>query len=63
VADALEDMIRRAPEQWYTFKPIWPATAEEAAALAARAVSAETASSSPGTADDSLTEPGTQATA
>ena len=25
----------RAPEQWYTFKPIWPATPAEAAALAA----------------------------
>ena len=27
IADAIEDMVRPAPEQWYTFKPIWPATA------------------------------------
>jgi KDO2-lipid IV(A) lauroyltransferase len=37
IADALEDMIREAPEQWYTFKPMWPATAAETASLAARA--------------------------
>ncbi len=37
VADALERMIRHAPEQWYTFKPMWPERAEEAAALEARA--------------------------
>jgi KDO2-lipid IV(A) lauroyltransferase len=37
IADAVEAMVRPAPEQWYTFKSIWPATAEEAAALAARA--------------------------
>lgn len=37
VADAIEVMVRPAPEQWYTFKPIWPATPEEAASLAVRA--------------------------
>jgi KDO2-lipid IV(A) lauroyltransferase len=37
IADALEQMIAEAPEQWYTFKPMWPATAAEDAALAARA--------------------------
>jgi KDO2-lipid IV(A) lauroyltransferase len=37
IADALEDMVAAAPDQWYTFKPMWPATAAEAAALAARA--------------------------
>ena len=26
-----------APEQWYSFKPIWPDTPEEAAELEARA--------------------------
>lgn len=36
IADALEAMIREAPEQWFSFKPMWPATAEEATALAAR---------------------------
>jgi KDO2-lipid IV(A) lauroyltransferase len=37
LADAVAEMVRPAPEQWYTFKPIWPASAEEAAALALRA--------------------------
>jgi KDO2-lipid IV(A) lauroyltransferase len=36
VASALERQIAPAPEQWYIFKPIWPATAEEAARLEAR---------------------------
>lgn len=31
IADALESMVREAPDQWYTFKPMWPAhrSAEE----------------------------------
>jgi KDO2-lipid IV(A) lauroyltransferase len=37
IAESLEDAIAAAPEQWYSFKPIWPATAEEAAELEARA--------------------------
>jgi KDO2-lipid IV(A) lauroyltransferase len=37
VADALESMIAEAPEQWYTFKPMWPGSTAEAAALARRA--------------------------
>jgi KDO2-lipid IV(A) lauroyltransferase len=36
IASALEGHISPAPEQWYIFKPIWPATAEEAARLEAR---------------------------
>ena len=36
VATALEGHISPAPQQWYIFKPIWPATAEEAARLEAR---------------------------
>jgi lauroyl/myristoyl acyltransferase len=36
VATALEGHISPAPEQWYIFKPIWPATAEESARLEAR---------------------------
>jgi phosphatidylinositol dimannoside acyltransferase len=35
IADALEDMIAADPEQWYTFKPIWPETTAEKAELAA----------------------------
>jgi KDO2-lipid IV(A) lauroyltransferase len=37
IADALEAMVLAAPEQWHTFKPMWPATAEESVALEARA--------------------------
>ena len=40
VADALEDMVADAPEQWYTFKPMWPQSEAEAEALAARAAKA-----------------------
>ena len=36
IAAALEDMIATAPDQWYSFKPIWPATDEEKRALAER---------------------------
>lgn len=45
IADALEETIAAAPEQWYSFKPIWPSTAEEQAALARRAELAEHATS------------------
>ena len=37
MADALGATIGAAPEQWYSFKPIWPPTDEEAAELAHRA--------------------------
>ena len=30
-------MIATAPDQWYSFKPMWPATDEEKAALERRA--------------------------
>ncbi len=30
-------MIAEAPEQWYTFKPMWPASEAEAGELAHRA--------------------------
>jgi KDO2-lipid IV(A) lauroyltransferase len=36
IADAIEEMIATAPDQWYSFKPIWPETAEEKRALASR---------------------------
>ncbi len=38
IADALAETIAAAPEQWYSFKPIWPTTPEEQAALALRAL-------------------------
>jgi KDO2-lipid IV(A) lauroyltransferase len=37
VAGALERVIAAAPDQWYSFKPMWPETAAEAAELEARA--------------------------
>jgi phosphatidylinositol dimannoside acyltransferase len=37
MADALATTIGAAPEQWYSFKPIWPPTEAEAAELAQRA--------------------------
>ncbi|HEX5240404.1 MAG TPA: hypothetical protein VFW20_05350 [Candidatus Limnocylindrales bacterium] len=37
IADSLEKAIAAAPDQWYSFKPMWPATPEEAAALERRA--------------------------
>lgn len=37
IADALADTIAAAPEQWYSFKPMWPSTPQEQAALAERA--------------------------
>ena len=37
MADALTASIAAAPEQWYSFKPIWPASPEEAADLEHRA--------------------------
>jgi len=49
IAYAIEAMVRPAPEQWYTFKPIWPATPGEAATLAARAVPATTPEASSAT--------------
>jgi len=39
IADALGATIAAAPEQWYSFKPLWPATEAEEAALAERAAS------------------------
>jgi phosphatidylinositol dimannoside acyltransferase len=37
MADALAESIATSPEQWYSFKPIWPASATEAADLERRA--------------------------
>jgi phosphatidylinositol dimannoside acyltransferase len=38
VADALTETVGAAPDQWYSFKPMWPETAEEAAELERRAM-------------------------
>jgi KDO2-lipid IV(A) lauroyltransferase len=45
LADALADGIAAAPEQWYSFKPLWPETDAESAALERRAVDALAGSS------------------
>lgn len=37
IADALGRMVREAPDQWYTFKPMWPAGEDEVAVLERRA--------------------------
>jgi KDO2-lipid IV(A) lauroyltransferase len=37
LADALEATVGAAPDQWYSFKPMWPSTPAEAAELEARA--------------------------
>jgi lauroyl/myristoyl acyltransferase len=37
IADALASSVAAAPDQWYSFKPIWPTTPEEAADLERRA--------------------------
>ena len=37
MADELASIIGAAPHQWYNFKPLWPASAEEAADLERRA--------------------------
>jgi phosphatidylinositol dimannoside acyltransferase len=38
IADSLETTLAAAPDQWYSFKPIWPATEAEATELEARAM-------------------------
>jgi KDO2-lipid IV(A) lauroyltransferase len=48
IADALASTIAAAPEQWYSFKPIWPATAAEAADLERRATLMQSGVADPG---------------
>ena len=52
IADAVADAIRPAPEQWYSFKPIWPATEAEAADLERRALAMQAGRPDPGPAGD-----------
>ena len=42
VADALEATIAAAPDQWYSFKPLWPHSEDEKAELAQRAAAMAT---------------------
>jgi KDO2-lipid IV(A) lauroyltransferase len=48
MADALAATIAAAPDQWYSFKPIWPATPEEAADLERRATLMQAGVADPG---------------
>jgi hypothetical protein len=48
IAAAVEDMIATAPEQWYSFKPIWPGTDAEKQRLADRAAEMESNDASAG---------------
>jgi lauroyl/myristoyl acyltransferase len=48
IADAVADAIRPAPEQWYSFKPIWPASVAEAADLERRALAMQAGQPDPG---------------
>ena len=52
IADALARAIRPAPEQWYSFKPIWPATEAESADLERRARAMQAGQPDPGPARD-----------
>ncbi len=55
MADALAATVAAAPDQWYSFKPIWPATAEEQArieALAGQMLGLPGAAATPPVVDD-----------
>ncbi|MGZ9159567.1 MAG: lysophospholipid acyltransferase family protein [Candidatus Limnocylindrales bacterium] len=52
MADALASTIAAAPDQWYSFKPIWPATAQEAADLERRALLMQSGAPDPGPASE-----------
>lgn len=52
IADAVALSVGGAPEQWYSFKPIWPATAEEGADLERRAREMQAGRPDPGPARD-----------
>ena len=52
IADALASTIAAAPEQWYSFKPIWPGTPEEAADLERRATLMQSGIADPGPAPE-----------
>jgi len=52
IADALVRSIRPAPEQWYSFKPIWPAGAAESIDLERRASAMQAGLPDPGPARD-----------
>jgi len=48
MADELTAIVGAAPRQWYNFKPMWPASAEEAADLERRAAIMQAGRPDPG---------------
>ncbi|HET7169294.1 MAG TPA: lysophospholipid acyltransferase family protein [Candidatus Limnocylindrales bacterium] len=52
MADALASTIAAAPDQWYSFKPLWPATEDEAADLERRATMMQAGQPDPGPAPE-----------
>ncbi len=48
IADALAATIGAAPHQWYSFKPLWPASADESADLERRALAMQAGLPDPG---------------
>ena len=52
MADELTAIVGAAPHQWYNFKPMWPASAEEAADLEQRAAIMQAGRPDPGPARD-----------
>ena len=60
IADALERTIAPAPHEWYSFKPMWPATTEESADLERRARAMQAGRRDPGPAPDLARDPDDQ---
>lgn len=52
IADALASTIAAAPDQWYSFKPIWPSTSAEIADLERRASLMQAGVADPGPAPE-----------
>ena len=48
MADALAATVAQAPVQWYSFKPMWPASAAEASDLESRALAMQAGRPDPG---------------
>jgi len=48
MADAMADAIRAAPHQWYSFKPLWPASAAESVDLERRGRAMQAGRTDPG---------------
>ena len=63
IADALALTISPAPEEWYSFKPMWPATGDEAFDLERRALEMQAGRPDPGPSGGLTRDPADQALA